>query len=188
MLPAIRRTLIVAGACLRLVVAAPTVLAQDTPVFPHVRAVSGDGQAFIREATERSPTILALVDRLGQSDVVVYVRMQAFSSEALDGRLAVLSASGGIRYLLVELACGRPRVVQIATLGHELHHAVEVADEPSVVSGRTLASLYARIGTETRTAVGELTFETGAARDVATRVRRELLHPTGARSTEWNSR
>ena len=37
----------------------------------------------------------------------------------------------------------------MATLGHELFHAIEIAEEPAVVNPVTLADFYSRIGIET---------------------------------------
>ena len=51
----------------------------------------------------------------------------------------------------------------MATLGHELLHAVEIAGEPSIVDALT------------GDAAGRRTFETEAAADAGQRVRRELL-------------
>jgi hypothetical protein len=38
--------------------------------------------------------------------------------------------------------------MQVAALGHELQHAMEVADAPDVRDEGALARFYARIGTE----------------------------------------
>ena len=81
----------------------------------------------------------------------------------------------GHRYLVIELACGRSRLSQMTALGHELYHAVEIANEPSVVDTRTLAALYERIGRQTGNAGGRMTFETDAAANAGLRARRELL-------------
>ena len=39
----------------------------------------------------------------------------------------------------------------MATQGHELYHALEIACEPSIVDARTLARFYARVRQELRT-------------------------------------
>ena len=63
----------------------------------------------------------------------------------------------------------------MATLGHELFHAIEIAEEPSAVSPQTLADLYSRIGRQTGDDSGRRTFETAAA---GVRARRQLLTST----------
>jgi hypothetical protein len=189
MRPVIRRTLVVAIACLLplLVLAAPA-FAQAGPPSPRVRPLSSGMPDFVREAADRSPSIRALLARLEGSDVVVYVRMLPFASTAIDGHIALQSVASGTRYLVVELAGGRSRLVQMATLGHELHHALEVAAEPSIVSANTLATYYARIGMQVEGNSGHLTFETRAAGDAGRLARRELLSPISSRSTEWTSK
>jgi hypothetical protein len=143
----------------------------------HVRAERGL-QRLVDDAARRSPAIRESIDRLAQLDVIVYVRMKAFTQMDLEGRVALLSASGSRRYLVIELACGRSELSQMATLGHELFHAVEIAGEPSVVSPDTLADFYSRIGTQTGAAQGRRTFETAGAAAAGARARQQLLTNT----------
>ena len=110
-----------------------------------------------------------------------------FTSTAFSGRLALLSSGSDTRYVIVELACGQSRVDALVTLGHELQHAVEVARAPAVVSAPTLAAHYARIGLRTSGPTEPLTFETQAALDVSSSVRREVLGST-ARTTHDRAR
>jgi hypothetical protein len=142
---------------------------------PHVRSGSPELIALVDQASRRSPRVRDLIDELEQSDVVVYLRFRSFDTTSLDGRLTFLSKAGGRRYVVVELACGRIRLAQIATLGHELQHAVEIARAPSVVDAKTMASHYARIGTRMDSSEHGQTFETQDARDTGTCVRREML-------------
>ena len=150
------------------------VLAAADPIpVPHVRPETATLRALTAQAAGRSPAVHELIERLSRSDVVVYVRH--------DGRIGILSAVGDRRYLVIELACDRSELVQMATLGHELHHALEIAGEPSIVDSRTLALFYARIGVRSYPMGHAQTFETQAAADMGARVRHELL-TTPARS------
>jgi hypothetical protein len=165
-----RRT---ALACASLLFAA-CAAAQEPAARPaHVRSESADLLALIQATADQSPTVRALIDRLDRSDVVVYVRARPLPSASIDGRTGLLSAAAGSRYLVIELACPRSVLVQSVTLAHELHHAVEIADAPEVVSAVTLERFYAEIG-EKKGDPGHWTFETAAARAVGERVRREL--------------
>lgn len=60
----------------------------------------------------------------------------------------------------------------VATLGHELQHAVEIARERSIISSATLASYYARNGLSM--AAHWNGWDTRAARQTGDEVRREL--------------
>jgi hypothetical protein len=98
----------------------------------------------------------------------------------LDGRVGLLSAGGIHRYLVIELACQRIELSQMTTLGHELFHAIEIAEEPSVVNPSTLADLYSRIGLQTGGSTGRRTFETEGAVAAGNRARRELFTGTAS--------
>ena len=132
-------------------------------------------QRLIDDAARRAPAIREWIDRLGELDVTVYVRARPLAQIDLDGRVALLSVAGSHRYLVIELACGRSQLTQMATLGHELFHAIEIAEEPSAVNAATLATLYARIGRKTSDSGGVRTFETEAAAAAGMRARRQLL-------------
>ena len=172
----VSRTVLLAGV---LTLAAGAMLqAQDSPIgdlsSPHVRPTQ-ELRALFDEATLGSPEIRASIDRLEALDVTVYVRAVTFVTSDLDGRVALLARAVGHRYLVIEIACGRSRLAQMSTLGHELHHALEIAEEPSVIDARSLAAFYERIGRKTGDWGGRLTFETDAAANAGLRARRELL-------------
>jgi hypothetical protein len=157
-----------------LVTPAQAQVAQGDGVPPHVRP-EPEMRALVADAARGSLAIRGLIDHLEGLDVTVYVRQRAFAQTELEGRVALLAATGVHRYLVIELACGRPRLTQMATLGHELHHAMEIADEPSVVNAQTLAAFYTRIGRRSDYWGGRMMFETEAAAEAGLRVRRELL-------------
>ena len=135
-------------------------------------------QRLVDGAAQRSPAIREWIDRLEQLDVTVYVRARAFTQLDLDGRIGLLSVADRHRFLVIELSCGRSELSQMATLGHELFHALEIAQEPSAVDAETVADLYARIGSQTGNTRGQRTFETEAAIAAGLRARRQLLSPT----------
>lgn len=131
-------------------------------------------QRLIDDAARRSSAIRESIDRLQALDVTIYVRASAFMPVDLDGRIALLATNGRRRYLVIELACGRSEVTQMAILGHELFHAIEIAQEPSAVNADTLADLFSRIGWKTSDSRGQRTFETEAAAAAGLRARRQL--------------
>jgi len=112
---------------------------------PHVRTGELPLRAAIAEGVEQSVLFRGLVTRLDASNVIVYVSSDC-SMTSLIGRLTFMSASGERRYVMVRIACGLGPWHQIATLGHELRHAVEIAEDPSVVDQASLAALYERSG------------------------------------------
>jgi hypothetical protein len=138
---------------------------------------------LVEQAAQRSPSIRELIDRIEAADVIVYVRLRQFTRSDLNGRVALLSSMpAGQRYLVVELACGRSDVITIAALGHELFHALEIAAQPSIVDGRSMAAFYTTAGEKTGDQQGQVTFETRGAEAAGVQVRRELIG-TPARQT-----
>ena len=129
---------------------------------------------MIDELLERSTTARALADRLEDSDVIVYVRFRILDTAVLTGRIGLLSTVQGIRFLVVELASGRTRTDNLITLGHELRHAAEIADAPAVVNSDTLSRHYASIGVRVSPSSYLEAYETQAAAEAATLIRREL--------------
>jgi hypothetical protein len=169
-----RRSL--AAAVTAILLFASPLLAQNQPVGPpHIRPESRALRELVDDAVRRSSAVRDLIDRIDRSDLIVYIRTRRFESSDLDGRVGMLSTAGKYRYVVVELACGRLDYLQMATLGHELRHVVEIADEPSIVDARSLANHYERIGVRTSSMTGNKTFETSAAREAGVQVRRELL-------------
>jgi hypothetical protein len=141
---------------------------------PHVRPLTSGMSQFFAEGMVRSETIRSLVHRLEESDVIVYLRARPFTSTLTTGHLLFVSATPGRRYVMIEIACERSWATQLATLGHELRHAVEVAEAPSVRSDRGLAAYYSTIGIKTNIGWTHEEYETQAAHDAGIRVAREL--------------
>ena len=136
----------------------------------HVRAASPDALAVLREGYRRSPTFAAMVDRLQASDVVVYVSVVPQLPAPLRGRSAMATGASHQRYVWSEIATAASRDETIALVGHELQHAVEIAEAEEAIDQASLERLYRRIGTPD----GPDTFETEGAIDTEWRVRKEL--------------
>lgn len=112
----------------------------------HVRTMDARLRAEINEGLARSSFFRDLVARLDGSDVIAYVETECPMSSRIFGRLSFMAAGGGRRYVSIRISCSLNDTEQIAALGHELSHAVEIADAPSVVDVASLAQLYRRIG------------------------------------------
>jgi hypothetical protein len=149
----------------------------ERPATQHVRGTTVEAALLIDESLARSATVRDLVDRLEHSDLLVYVRYEWFTSSSLRGRIGFLAAGRGQRLFAIEIDCRHNRPDQIAALGHELQHAVEIADVPSVRDARAMAALYAAIGELTGYSSNGDTYETAAAAETGRRVRGELTAP-----------
>ena len=145
---------------------------------PRIRTTERRIRALLDEGLRHSPSLRALVARLAAADVVVYLECGRLPAR-LDGQLTFVSAAGGLRYVLVQLAWDRPTARKIATLGHELQHAVEIAERPSIVDRASLAHAYNGFGFVRHPAGHARSFDTVAAVDAGRQVWRELVMERG---------
>ena len=121
-----------------------------------------------------SPTLRALASRLEASDVVVYLTTDPDAPSGVAGRLTFLSVVGGLRYVVVRVAPLRSAVQQLGMIGHELQHAVEVADRLDIVDDESLFREYMRIGYLSGLTAGGTLVDTRAASEAGWRVSQEL--------------
>lgn len=156
----------------------PVAQAADAPhPDSHVRTTNREVAGLIDQAVAESALFRALVERLNASDVVVYAETTRNMPYSREGQLTFVGKGGGLRYVVVSLAWGRPDVRLMATLGHELQHAVEIAEQPDIVDAASLAKVYADLGFTTMHGVGT-TFDTRAARRAGERVYAEITRGT----------
>ena len=139
---------------------------------PRVRPYDGRSAALLLQGLERSATMRAIVDWLEQLDVIVYLEMQPTLPRSLAGKLTWLAATSSHRYVRISLNPEIMRHPLIATLGHELQHALEVAEAPGIVDSPSLQSYYQKHGLSVAKHING--WDSLAARVVGDRVRREL--------------
>jgi hypothetical protein len=121
-----------------------------------------------------SPLFRELVAQLEGSDLIVHVESDCTMRDRVQGKLLFVTAAGGVRYLRVRIGCAISGIRQVAILGHELRHAVEVADAPWVVDESTMAEEYRRIGFQSTSDTDGSSFESRAAIDAGERILRDL--------------
>jgi hypothetical protein len=109
----------------------------------------------LKEGRRRSNTFNRLLDRLERSDLIVYLQIGSCPDAQSIACLAMIGASDANRFVRVTFVMrirGGESILAvftdhlIAQIGHELQHAVEIADDPGVVDGATLDAAYARWG------------------------------------------
>lgn len=139
---------------------------------PRVRPYDARSASLLLEGIERSTTIRAIVDRLEELDVIVYLEIQPALSKKLAGRLTWMAATASHRYVRISLNPELNQDALIAALGHELQHALEVAEAPSIVDGPSLQAYYERHGVSSSHQANG--WDSLAARVIGDDVRREL--------------
>jgi hypothetical protein len=144
--------------------------AADPSRAPRVRVRNPALELLFATALDRSPTFQALVRELEASDVIVYIDRNLRLRPSIRGGITFVTAGEGVRYLNVWLNPRYTGPQMMATLGHELQHAVEVARAPEVTTAEAFARHYRHIGVR-----GESdNWDTAAARHAGRLVAREL--------------
>lgn len=134
------------------------------------------------EGVERSPTLRALVARIEQGDVVVYLELDQSMRYGLTGTLKWIGANDALRFVQVSIKNGPKSPSLIASIAHELQHVVELIEAPWVTDHDSLRALYLEIGH--RTGLGHELWDTSAARRTTTQVMHELSSPITASAAE----
>ena len=143
---------------------------------PQIRGTSITETRIIQDLLRRSVTARTLAAEIESSDLIVYVQL---SGDQPQGRAATrfAAASGPYRYVRVVIGSRTHPSDRAALLAHELQHALEIARAQEVRDENGLRRLYARIGEDPH---AQFAFETTAAREVGSRVLRELIGPSTA--------
>jgi hypothetical protein len=165
---------LVAGAIL----SGPRVSARGDEITPtlarpsHVRSSSPSIASLIRQAGERSATFRRLVETINASQSYVYVDEGECRDRDERGCLVNVTVGGPYRFMFVHVPTHKADWDLMGSIGHELRHTIEVIDNPSVTSLRTLRSLYEWIGYQNFR--NSNSYETAAAVAAGDAVRNEV--------------
>jgi hypothetical protein len=139
----------------------------------HLRPQDDRLKQLLRQGVSRSPTLRALADRIETSNVIVYVAINPLMKSNLSGMLTWMTRAGDFRYLRASINPDLTPDQMIATIAHELQHAVEVIEDDAVSDENTLVALYRRIGQQHGNSTPSR-WETSAAQQAGYQVRKEL--------------
>ena len=148
--------------------------ADNAAPFPHIRSNQPALLEAVEAASRVSRTFRRIAERISASDVVVYLQYRMASEPGLAGATSFMSAAGGVRYLRVSIDPRLSGCQRFALLGHELQHAVEIADAQSVVDQQSLEALYRSVGFQSPAACRRC-FESADAIAAGQRIQREVL-------------
>jgi hypothetical protein len=149
----------------------PAPSARVDPIGSHVRALDPRTREWIHVGTTQSPTFRALLGRLAASDLILYVEIVDGIIGGSAGRLYFVTATPSVRYVRIELVAQGNVREMVALVGHELQHAVEIANAPQVRDRQALALLYLGMG---ENGLNRSQYDSVAARVTEERVRSEL--------------
>lgn len=140
---------------------------------PRLRSADPFVVALVAEGLGRSETFRRLYERLERSDVIAHVRRSRFGLEGT-GRNQFVTQAGAYRFVQLTLVVTKPTDDAVALLGHELQHAVELADAPAITDVYGYGRLYERIGYPSCPGGTSPCYETETARRAGRSIRREL--------------
>ena len=126
--------------------------------MPRVRSTTPAIAAALVEAERRSPTFSALVRTIEGTDGIVYVERGTCRRGVHACLSHSVTSGGGFRFLWVLVDSVDDVVELMATIGHELRHAIEMLSEPSLKTAAAAYNFYSREAPTSR-----LAFETAAA-------------------------
>lgn len=133
--------------------------AVESARIPRVRD-NGDPSIaqLIQEATDRSATFRRLVDTIDATDGIVYVEQGTCGHHVRACLALTVRVAGPNRILRIVVNTRRDHSELLASIGHELQHAIEALSDLHVTNNRAIYFFFDRIGP-----TGEGRFETIAA-------------------------
>jgi len=143
------------------------------PAVPGVRSTNPAINALVKEAVERSRTFRQLVERIAQTDGIVYVEDGRCGHSVRACLVMQITTTPEFRLLRIVIDASVAALANTAelmgSLGHELRHALEVLTNASITTHAQMFAFYAREFPTSRA-----TFETRAAVEAGDKVRKEL--------------
>jgi hypothetical protein len=115
-----------------------------TPV-PRVRSESPELAAVIRRASDASATFRRLTATIDNTDGLIYVDDGKCGHGVSACLLLSVQSTGPFRILRIKVAARRLDCALIASIGHELQHAIEVLSDAHVTDGVGAYALFERI-------------------------------------------
>jgi hypothetical protein len=141
-----------------------------TVVITRVRSDEAAVRVLIHETAQRSPTFWQIIEAIERTNGVVYVARGRCGHGVRACLIPTVVVAGPNRLLHIVIDDRKSDADAMASLGHELRHAQEVLDDPTVTSGQALYSFYDR---HASTRFGNR-FETKAAVAAGDAVRAEV--------------
>jgi hypothetical protein len=141
----------------------------DPSPGPRVRSSHAYLRAMIDEAGLRSSTFRRIVAAIGATNGIVYVEHGACRHSLRACLMLDVTPAAGYRILRVIVDARQLDWDVMASIGHELRHALEVLENPALVDTASVYLFYAQ-GRE----ANDHPFETRAAIDAGFAVRNEV--------------
>ena len=150
-----------------------------------IRSIDASVQALLADGYRRSPTLQRLAVDVARTDGIVYFQSAHCPVRTLRACLlhTILDA-GDFRYLWIRIKPDEPPDEMVASVAHELQHALEVLSQKWIRNRWDLLTFYrsAAAGAFGSTPLGSMftSYETTAAIEITGKVRSELAAAAAA--------
>jgi len=148
-----------------------------------LRTADASLATLITNAVAESPTFKRLVATIEQSDGLVYVSSDKCPEHTRASLLMQVDQAGPNRMLRLRIPAGKADADAIASIGHELQHALEILSDKCVRTTDDLYALYQRIGLDPPASWLQhrtrFHFETAAAKTAGDAIRQEIADSAG---------
>ena len=111
-----------------------------------VRSTDRSVAVLIERAERESPTFRSMVETIRSAKGIVYI-LPGRCGHGVRSCLVDVVPAGRHRILRVKVDVRKPDRELMASIGHELRHAIEVLGEPSIRSGNAMFLFYRRTAT-----------------------------------------
>jgi hypothetical protein len=150
---------------------------QNGSTVEHVRSTETRILETLHEGVRHSATFKSFVDRLNQTDAIVYVEHGICGFGHYQGCLShSIAAVGTTRYLRVIIDARVGGAQEIALIAHELRHALEIAADPKIRTADDVTRLFRLLGRSPHCPPGTPDcYETSAALAAGEAVLREVV-------------
>jgi hypothetical protein len=113
--------------------------------FTRVRSTQPYTTMLLREAYDRSASFRSLVDTLQQSNATVFVQLGACKGGRIRSCVVSVNGSERARHIWIKVDPHAIHDWLLATIAHELQHAVEIVEQSDVFDATSALRLYRKI-------------------------------------------
>lgn len=151
----------------------PTVV-DEAPRLVRVKPADAEMRRLVLSGHARSETFRALMNEIHRTNVVVVIQFGQCARGRVRSCVSHVEGDSRQRHIRIKLNTSATTNGLIATIAHELHHALEIAREPDVTNSDQALALYRRIALGRCGEGLDERCETEAALQVETQVNQEL--------------
>ena len=136
----------IAASVLFLVISCTTEAASDERMLTRVRGIDQEFRTLIREGDARSASFREIVDEIQRSNTIVMVQYGLCAKGQIRSCVTHVSGDATARNIRIVINTRTTNDRLIATIAHELQHALEIIRTPEATGAEQVMALYRRIG------------------------------------------